>query len=309
MSERPTVSIGLPVYNGANFLLPALESILAQTFTDFELIISDNASTDETPEICRKIAQLDQRVRYLPLEVNRGANPNYNRVFAHSRGRYFKWAAHDDLLAPTYLERCVELLERNPTMVLAHSDTELIDAGGEPLQRLAFGALDSNGFIEALPEGHEFWDRLADERSWVRFGGVLRNIVFALAIFGVYRRDALERSHLHQPYYGTDKVLLGELALQGPFGFVDERLFLRRCHENTSTRNADQAQKRAWSGGGTFYPIDMSRGYLLAIRGAELSAYERLRCQAELGRKLLEPGKWRLMLLPGPWNLFGWGSR
>src|SRR3954470_1068595 len=98
MSERrPRVSIGLPVYNGQRFLAPAVSSLLAQTFADFELVICDNASTDDTEAICRRFAERDPRVRYHRNEQNVGAAPNFNRALALSTGQYFKWAAHDDL--------------------------------------------------------------------------------------------------------------------------------------------------------------------------------------------------------------------
>ena len=103
MPAHPRVSIGLPVYNGELFLENALDSILSQTYSDFELIISDNASDDKTEEICRSYAARDKRVRYSRNAHNLGAAPNYNRVYHLARGRYFKWASHDDVLAPEFL--------------------------------------------------------------------------------------------------------------------------------------------------------------------------------------------------------------
>ena len=120
MKHKPLVSIGMPVYNGENFVKGALDSILAQTFQDFELIISDNASTDKTKEICQKYAAKDQRITLLCNEKNVGAAKNYNRTFYASSGKYFMWLAHDDLIATEYLERCVEILEQNPSIVLCH---------------------------------------------------------------------------------------------------------------------------------------------------------------------------------------------
>src|SRR4051794_3298661 len=93
----PKLSIGLPVYNGENFLAHAVDSILAQDFRDFELIISDNASTDRTAEICRGYAESDPRVRYVRFETNQGGSRNFCYVFELARGEYFKWAAHDDV--------------------------------------------------------------------------------------------------------------------------------------------------------------------------------------------------------------------
>src|ERR1051326_2036095 len=110
-NQKPRVSIGLPVYNGQQFLEEAINSLLAQTYSDFELIISDNASTDATEQICRAHAAADPRIRYYRNDKNRGPVWNLNRVFELARGELFKWAAHDDVCAPTLVERCVEVLE------------------------------------------------------------------------------------------------------------------------------------------------------------------------------------------------------
>src|SRR5262245_57216615 len=96
-TEVPRVSIGLPVYNGAKYLAEAIDSLLEQTFSDFELIISDNGSTDATPAICEEYAAKDGRIRFLRQEINRGLAWNWNCVLEESRGAYFKWAACDDL--------------------------------------------------------------------------------------------------------------------------------------------------------------------------------------------------------------------
>src|SRR5512147_185345 len=114
------VSIGLPVYNGENFLEAAVRSVLSQSLDDLQLVISDNASTDRTAEICRDYAAADPRVVYLRNETNLGAAPNYNRTFHESTGRYFKWLAHDDQMGPQYLERTVGALEARPEAVLCN---------------------------------------------------------------------------------------------------------------------------------------------------------------------------------------------
>lgn len=131
-SIAPKVSVGLPVYNGERYLPKAIESILAQTYGNLELIISDNASTERTQEICRHYAERDARVRYYRRPVNVGAAPNFNRVFALAEAsKYFKWAAHDDWIAPKYLEECVKALEEDPDAVLCQSLVGIMDADGQ----------------------------------------------------------------------------------------------------------------------------------------------------------------------------------
>jgi glycosyltransferase involved in cell wall biosynthesis len=128
------VSIGMPVFNGADFIRCSVQSILAQDYQDFELIIADNASTDETESICRELAERDPRIRYYRNDVNLGAARNYNKVFELARGEYFKWAAHDDECHPAMLRRCVEVLDRSPASVaMVYPLAELIDGQGKTL--------------------------------------------------------------------------------------------------------------------------------------------------------------------------------
>ena len=112
----PKLSLGIPVYNGAAYLAQLFDCLRGQTLTDYEAIISDNASTDATEQICRRVAAADPRFRYQRNARNIGAAPNFNRVFEQATGQYFKWTAHDDLLAPTYLERCVAVLDDDPSV-------------------------------------------------------------------------------------------------------------------------------------------------------------------------------------------------
>jgi len=125
--SHPLVSIGIPIFNAEEFLADALESLLGQTLGDFELLISDNASTDGTEEIGRAFAARDPRIQYVRNTQNLGASPNFNRVLEMARGKYFKCAAHDDLCEPTYLEKCVSVLEGDKEAVHCFTGTKLID--------------------------------------------------------------------------------------------------------------------------------------------------------------------------------------
>ncbi|HMB96546.1 MAG TPA: glycosyltransferase family A protein, partial [Tepidisphaeraceae bacterium] len=130
MSIRPKVSIGMPVRNGQRFIRQAIDSLLAQTFTNFELIICDNASTDSTEAICREYASRDSRVRYFRNSRNLGPAGNHNKCVDLSQGDYFRWHAHDDMCAPDYLEKCVECLDHNPDVVIAYPRTLIVDEEG-----------------------------------------------------------------------------------------------------------------------------------------------------------------------------------
>src|SRR5690349_16130603 len=139
MKRAPRLSVGLPVYNGENYLAESIEALLGQSYEDFELIISDNASTDGTADICRRYQQKDPRIRYLRQEHNIGAAPNHNILVEQARGELFKWASHDDLYARDLLERCVDALDQFPHVVLAHSWTALIDDSGTVTKAVRYG--------------------------------------------------------------------------------------------------------------------------------------------------------------------------
>lgn len=224
----PRVSVGLPVHNGENYLEEAIASILAQTFGDFELIISDNASSDRTPEICQTFAQQDNRIRYVRSAENLGGAANFNRVFALARGEYFKWAAHDDLIAPTFLERCVATLDANPEAVIAYAWTQIIDAKGHPGQPYAYNSV----LATDSP------DRVA------RFRSLIHPSHQCYQLFGLMRANILRQTPLHGPYFHGDGVLLARLALWGPFCELPEPLFLARSHPEQTLYRFIWSQKR-----------------------------------------------------------------
>lgn len=211
----PRISIGVPVYNGENFLGDALDSLLGQTFRDFEIVISDNASTDRTEQICAMYAARDSRIRYVRNDRNLGPGPNYNRTFALATGEYFKWAAHDDTYAPQYLEKCVEVLDRDPTVVLCHSKTAFIDSNGKEIGRYD-GKLNSDSLeVQA------------------RFRALVMNVK-CFEIFGVIRSSALRVTPLHGSFGHADGVLLARLGLMGRFYEIPEYLFFNRDHPEKS---------------------------------------------------------------------------
>ena len=215
--SEPKLSIGLPVYNGERYLSGTLDSLLGQSYAEFELIVSDNASTDGTEDICRDYCDRDPRVAYHRYDVNRGAAWNFNNAVRLSRGRYFKWAAHDDLYAPTFLERCVEVLDRDPEVVLCFSRTDFIDDQGAVIREYPF------------PVDVATASRRRLFRLYAGGGHIVHEV------FGIIRSSTLRETKLIDGYVGSDLVLLGKLALRGRFHQVPERLFLHREHAGRST--------------------------------------------------------------------------
>ncbi|MBX6388518.1 MAG: glycosyltransferase family 2 protein [Frankia sp.] len=310
---QPKISMGLPIYNGDRFLRPALDSLLGQTFGDLELIISDNASTDATEEICREYARADDRVRYVRQERNIGANANYNEVVRLSRAPLFRWVADDDVVRPGFLERTYELLRDDPDAVLAHSLTAYIDEEGRPLERDGDGYRTPHGEHVDPPDRPISQRRLRSPLPHVRLRDVLLNTRWCFEIFGLLRRDALLKTPLQQRFYGTDKVLLAELALLGTWREAEEPLFERRFHERASN-HLSVWQKAKWADPNakrTILPpvTRMVRGYREAIARQDLPLYEKARCYEAIGVLAVQPDKFRKLLLPGPHNYFGIGNR
>jgi glycosyltransferase involved in cell wall biosynthesis len=212
----------MPVYNGEAFLEKSLLSLLDQSFSDFELVISDNASTDRTEELCRTYASRDSRIVYFRQPRNIGAADNYNYVFRQSTGAYFKWAAADDLCEKEFLERCVHVLNSRPDAVLCYAKTNIIGPDDRVMA--------------------EYDDRLRLEapEAVVRFKQLAALLGECNAVFGLIRAEALAASGLIGKYIGSDVCLLLELSLRGKFYELPDRLFLRREHPAASSCNRDK---------------------------------------------------------------------
>jgi glycosyltransferase involved in cell wall biosynthesis len=269
------LSIGLPVYNGEHYLAESLEALLGQSYEDFELIVSDNASTDGTAEVCRRYEKLDSRIRYIRQPRNIGCAPNHNVLVQHARGELFKWASDDDLYARDLLRLCVEALDEHPDVVLAHSWTAMIDTSGAVTNAIEYPLATSSA---RAPE--RFRSMLFDE------GGDDDG--------GVIRMEVLRRTAPLDSYYHSDRTIIAELALHGPFYQVPDWLYFRRDHPdralrafptvrtwctNLDPRRADRLRHptaRLWA--------EYIWGYVAAIRRAPLSPADRRECYRHLAQ-------------------------
>lgn len=278
MAHPPPLCIGLPIHNGGTYLGAALDSLLGQSFTDFQVVVSDNASTDATPDICLDFARRDSRLIYTRIHDNIGAGPNFNRVFSFCRSPLFKWMAHDDMLAPQALERLVAALAQQPDAVVAHSRLQLIDGAGRPLTADRDGRVMSS---KGLPFHRLEPAHLAEgARPSQRFGEALRRMNWCTAIFGIIRADSLRQTHLHGSYYEADRVLLAELALLGRFIQLEEPLMVKRCHEGVSVLKPYRDQARMIDPAVVPGPkgVRLRLGYARALAVGRLGAMERLAC-------------------------------
>jgi glycosyltransferase involved in cell wall biosynthesis len=227
----PPVAIGVPVRNGELYLGRAIESILGQDFHDFQLVVSDNGSTDATPEIALDFAARDDRVTVIRHESNRGAAWNFGFLVSATSAPLFKWAAHDDEVCPTWLGRCVAALESAPDAVLAFTERAKIDGDGNVV-----GA-------PRRPRPRRFL--ATDAGPGERFADVLARATACIEVYGLIRRSALEQTRLLMPYPASDRVFLAELALIGRYVEVPEVLFLHREHDDRATRRHPTAAEMA----------------------------------------------------------------
>lgn len=282
MSERtPRVSIGLPVYNGQEFLEETLDSLLSQTFADFELIICDNASTDATQEICETYARRDDRIRYYRNEQNLGAAKNYNKTFKLAAGEYFRWNSYDDTCAPQYLEKSVQELDREPEVIVCYSRTMLIDGKGDVLEYY------SDDLNLRSPSPRERFRKLLLTPGWCN------------PIFGLMRSRFLAKTPLIGAYPRSDRTLLGQLALMGEFSELPEYLFSRRVHEKISTEvNVSERDLAAWFDTSTRGKLIFPRWrryfeYIKAIMTAPISLVDRLYSLSYIAGFALSNRKWQ----------------
>ena len=207
---------GFFVYNGEHFLERSVSSILNQSFSNFELVISDNCSTDRSEEICQSFAAADPRIRYFRNQTNMGAGWNSRRVLELAEGKYFKWAAHDDMCEPQFLELCLAALESDPEIVLACTAMRVVDEGG------------------ALLKNYSCQLRTDQTDPLVRFEDLILIGHRCYQIFGLIRVDILRKlppigSHAH-----SDRILLLRLGLTGPFYEAPEYLFTSTKHPGQS---------------------------------------------------------------------------
>ncbi len=275
--------VGLPVYNGENYLEEAIEAILAQTYTRFGLLISDNASTDSTPDIIKRHAEADSRITAIRHDRNLGAAPNYNAVYREAPpSEFYCWVAHDDLPYPDFFQVCIETLDANPAAVVAVPGMPIIDAEGNA--------------IDHKPRR----PRLTSAVPHVRYADAIDQHQSNTAVFGMMRRAALDRTRLHGSYIGSDRTLLAEMTLQGPFVETAEDLLAIREHPEKSTRRFSRAPQRrdewfdtARAGKITFPKWKRFGIYLAVIPGAPIPLTEKVKSCGAVARWLTVQGNWK----------------
>lgn len=247
------MTIGLPVYNGERYLRRALDCLLAQDYGRFELLISDNASTDRTREICEEYAARDQRVTLNINDTNIGIIGNFQLVLDRARGKYFMWAAHDDEWAKTFVGAMVDELENHPDAAVAMSSVERVHENGTPHDVVRHegsanpNLMSSFGLSLALAEGTPHH----------------------LFIYGLFRTDFLRRAFQNFPrVIAADRLMMIQVALTARFRYVDQVLHTRCINEEPiPVRYKDEDFGKVWHDRHPHLKKDLALGpYLLRSR-------------------------------------------
>lgn len=302
--NHPKISLGMPVFNGENYIEPAIRSIMAQTYSDFELIIADNASQDRTEEICRRYSEKDSRIRYYRNDSNIGAARNFNLTVELAKGEFFKWAAHDDTLAPEYLKRCLEVLEQDESLILSFPKTILVNHSGDTLGKY---------------EVH--MSNISSKRPQARFRDLVFVSHWGIEIFGLFRKSVLDATNLLASFPGSDRTFMAELSLVGRMYEIPEYLFYSRDHSERSTKTGTIHSRAGWwdtkNTGQTVFPQwRLFYELIRIVKNARISPKERAACYMYMAKWPASSLNWVRMIMdlatavePRSWEYAQWLKR
>lgn len=271
-SREPLVTIGLAVYNGERFIAQAIESVLGQTFDDFRLIISDNASTDGTADICRRFVRQDARVDYHRNDTNIGMPGNYNLVFGMSRSKYFRWATADDYTSADMLAHAVEVMDSDPSLALCYPRAYFVDVDGRELGR---------------------WEgdlHLLQDDPVERFEMAVQGITRVHHHLGLMRSSMMRRTGLLGKHVSSDVGFVAEMSLYGKFFQIPEYQFYRRMHEHSSSwaTTDERHQARRYHASDVnrvpFKQFRMHWSLIQSVRRSPLGFRDRARAYRLIGR-------------------------
>lgn len=275
------MSVGIPVFQGEEFLDETLTALRGQDYPNLEIMVSDNASTDSTPEIVARHEAEDPRVHSIRQAENLGAAENYNEVFRAANGTYFAWNAHDDLTTPDFFSAGVAALEADPTAVVAIARPFRVAVDGTKMEEFS------------IP------DELGSDQPHIRFRAAARSNPGAI-VFGLYRSEHLARTHLHAHFSGSDRNFVAEMMLYGRLIRAGDSEFYLREHQYRSVRSHGRAPgnrlshaRDAW-----YDPSRENRivfpnwrrvgGYLGAVAGAPLGFRQAALCYFAVARLLVD---------------------
>jgi glycosyltransferase involved in cell wall biosynthesis len=280
------LTIAVPVYNNERHLATSLTSLLSQTYRDFVLLISDNASTDSTPDICRDFAARDARVQYQRNARNIGMFQNFNRLFELTRTPFIKWSTADDFWAPEFIASAMAVLETDHSVGVVYPQTTFVDSNGKPYEE----------YVDGL--------HLDNENPVHRLSLFLANVKRCHPQLGVLRSSCVAATRGFGTYQGGDIAFLADMALQCKFHEIPQRQFFRRFHPESSSwaRHDEKHQKRRFYGqrasGPQFENTRRYADYFLRALRSRLTAREKIAAVNVLARRTY----WDRELFRGEWR-------
>lgn len=224
-SKKPKLSIGMPIYNAEGFLRDRIDHILSLEFSDFELIISDNASTDSTLAICKEYSFKDKKIRYIHQEKNMGLSWNFNFVLKEAKGEYFVWAASDDIMLPGFIEKNLDALEKNKNLVCSMSKVKFV---GPAISELDHNKNDSlfkkfeKNIRKRLITSYDVYSVSGKYEDKVSY--YLKRRGFSLSLYGIYRTEHLKKCIFEKGFHGDEWAIVFNALRYGDFHIVDEFL-------------------------------------------------------------------------------------
>jgi glycosyltransferase involved in cell wall biosynthesis len=268
----PLVAVGLAVYNSERYVSQSIDCLLAQSFKDFALFISDNASTDRTSEICQRYAARDSRIRYTKNPVNIGMVGNYNLLFSYCRSKYFRWATADDYWHEDMLKDAVQVMEADPSLSLCYPRAKIVDQDGREMS---------------------LWQdclHLMQEDPAERFLAVVQNIGRVHHHLGLMRADIMRRTRLLARHVSSDIGFVAEMSLYGKFSQIPKYQMYRRVHEDSSSVGLDNPEhmRRRYHAANTrrvpFNRLSMHRVLFSAVLRSPLSLPRKVTLVERLAR-------------------------
>lgn len=248
----PVVTIGMPVFNGERYLAQAIDSLLAQTFTDFELVISDNASTDGTSIICSRYALTDSRIRYIRQDTNLGPIPNFVFLLAHARGRFFMWAAADDSWADNWLHDLIAAIR--PTDIVVRGTPVVVDEDGRFIEHFDLRSHRRNGHLRMFLENE------SRSRAYYFYG-----------LYETEKLRAVDNEPLRNAPYGKDLLYLANMISAGDVRHIASTE--QYCRRHAASAGSAEFARTGWR--------------RIVYRVQPFSYYYRYFSQSPLGKKPL----------------------
>ena len=236
MTNHPLVSICIPVFNEGKDIERTITNVLSQTYENFEVVISDNASTDQTEAICRRIAQKDDRLKYFRSLKTSNQNENFNRVFKLSKGQFTLWMGGHDWLDPGCIEQCIAKFEENPEFVLITTNKKYLDDNGVEYYK------EYNGTMLNLNTSYKRFSRML----WF----LTETYLYIGPVSSIMRRSVLEKTGMLKSVMYADLIFALDMSLLGPWGHIPKCLQFRK---NPSFFSAKEGINRF---GSSFVPMD-----------------------------------------------------